>query len=450
MTYDKELYAQHLSRMVQYPTRSNPDPDTMDFDVFRQFQTYLEEAYPLVHKTMNKEIIGKGALLYSWKGDGSSGKKPLVMTAHQDVVPEGDPSSWIYPPYSGAIAEGLVWGRGSTDSKCNIQAYMDALELLIADGFKPSYDLYFAFGYNEEIMGGKGPAAMIMAEEFKKRGIEIGCMVDECGGININTKGEYTAEIIVSEKGYLDLEFFLTDDGGHSSAPGKHTGLGRLCRAMCALEDNPMPIRYTEVVGRQLQARAPFMTDSTLAALCAEGVEKNWDKIVPIMESNKSMEPFLRTTIALTMAKGSEQANILPERSSMTANVRTLPGDSIQDVIDHCRSVLPEEVGIRVIKGTEAPPVQSADSYGYKLIESIVKEKYPGITVIPTILFGGTDSRYYCGVCPDNSIYRFTGIVSDDRIKLKGAAHKVNEAMRIDALEDNVDFYVRLFSAYGK
>ena len=106
-----------------------------------------------------------------------------MMTAHQDVVPEGDWSMWKYPPFSGEIADGFVWGRGSTDSKCNIQAYMDALELLIAEGFEPEYDLYFGFGYNEEIMGGPEPAAQLIADELRRRNVQLGCLIDECGGI---------------------------------------------------------------------------------------------------------------------------------------------------------------------------------------------------------------------------------------------------------------------------
>ena len=90
---------------------------------------------------------------------------------------------WKYPPFSGEIADGFVWGRGSTDSKCNIQAYMDALELLIAEGFEPEYDLYFAFGYNEEIMGGPEPAAQLIADELRRRNVQLGCLIDECGGI---------------------------------------------------------------------------------------------------------------------------------------------------------------------------------------------------------------------------------------------------------------------------
>lgn len=164
MKLDNDLYVKHLQGMIKYPTVSSVDPEKIDTEAFLAFHKYLEETYPLVHKTMTKEVFGKVGLLYHWKGTGKSDKLPLMLTAHQDVVPEGDHSMWKYPPYEGVIAEGCLWGRGSTDSKCNIQAYMDALEALIADGFVPDYDIYLGFGYNEEIMGGPGAAGAILSE----------------------------------------------------------------------------------------------------------------------------------------------------------------------------------------------------------------------------------------------------------------------------------------------
>ncbi|MBQ1270289.1 MAG: peptidase M20, partial [Clostridia bacterium] len=98
MKYDNELFVKHLQGMVQIPTVSSADPDKTRVDDFLKLHEYLEEAYPLVHKTFTKEVVGKCALIYHWKGTGKSGKLPLLLTAHQDVVPEGDWNMWTYPP----------------------------------------------------------------------------------------------------------------------------------------------------------------------------------------------------------------------------------------------------------------------------------------------------------------------------------------------------------------
>ena len=304
MTYDNKLFMEHLKRMIQIPTVSSADPEKMDVDAFLKLHAYLEEAYPLVHQKMTKEVIGRAGLLYTWKGNGKSSQLPLMMTAHQDVVPEGDWSMWKYPPFSGEIADGFVWGRGSTDSKCNIQAYMDALELLIAEGFEPEYDLYFGFGYNEEIMGGPEPAAQLIADELRRRNVQLGCLIDECGGIQKTADGEQYGFIYTCEKGYADFEFSKTDNGGHSAIPGKHSALGRIGEVACILEANPMKPVLTEAAAKQLEATVPFIHDERLAALCKD-VHKNWEELCPILAEDQVYNAMIRTTTAVTMAGGS-------------------------------------------------------------------------------------------------------------------------------------------------
>lgn len=443
MHYDNELFVKHLQGMVQIPTVSSVDPDKIDKDAFLRLHKYLEETYPLVHKTFEKEVIGRVGLLYHWKGTGKSGKEPLLLTAHQDVVPEGDHSMWKYPPYEGVVADGCLWGRGSTDSKCNIQAYLDALELLIADGFVPDYDIYLAFGYNEEIMGGPEAAAGILSEELKKRGVTLGMAVDECGGVS-QRDGKWVAEIYPCEKGYADFEFSMEDPGGHSAQPPEHSALGVIGHTAWLIEQNPLPQKLTAPVIQQMKAMAPF-TPGELGELFQDP-EANWEKLKPLCAANKQLNAMTRTTTAVTMCKGSDQANILPERATLITNSRLLPGDTVEELQKHLESIVPEGVKVRLVKGHNPPEVSSIDTPGYRLMKSIMEEKYPGITFIPAMLLGGTDSRYYCSLSPSHSVYRFTGLKSDSRW---GGAHQVNEHIACDILTDNVDFYVRLLKGYA-
>ena len=444
MRYDKELYAKHLQGMVRFPTVSNADPEKVDWETFLGLHKYLEETYPLVHKTLTKEVFGKVGLLYHWKGTGKSGKLPLMLTAHQDVVPEGDHSMWKYPPYEGVIAEGCVWGRGSSDCKSNILAYMEALEGMIADGFVPDYDIYLGFGYNEEIMGGPGAAGTILVDLLKSRGVEIGLELDEGGGID-QQGGQYVAQIYPAEKGYADFEFSMKDPGGHSSQPGEHSSLGIIGKTACILEENVLPQRLTKPAIDQMKAMAPFM-EGELAQLFKDP-EANWEALKSILAQNRTYNAMTRTTTAVTMMKGSDQANILPERSWLVINNRLLTGDTIESLQAFYESIVPEGVEVKLLKGHNMPEVSSIESEEYKLLHSIVEKIYPGITMMPSLLLGGTDARYFSDICPTHSVYRFTGM---RRFNSKsGGAHQVNERTDIDVLEDDVEFYVELFKAYG-
>ncbi len=445
MKYDKELFTKHLQGMVQCPTVSSADPEKTRVDDFLAFHKYLEEAYPLLHKTLTKEVLGKCALLYIWHGTGKSDKLPLLMTAHQDVVPEGDHSMWTYPPFSGHVDEdGIMWGRGCTDSKCNIQAYMDAIELLIADGFTPDHDIYLAFGYNEEIMGGPGAAGQILHDELAKRGVQFGMAIDECGGIE-EIDGKTVATVIVCEKGYADYEIYVDQKGGHAAEPPVHTALGKVGHGIWELECNRMEPMLMDVVANEMKARVPFL-EGELAELYKDP-QANWARIHELAETDQKVNQMVRTTTAATMAQGSAQANILPEHAGVITNSRMLPGQTLADLEEHFAKVLPDEVKFRLVKGHNPPAISTTDSYGYRLIQKVVREMYgEDVTFIPSMLAGGTDSRYYCDLTPTKSVYRFTGIKSNERT---AGAHAVNEHIDTEILCDNVRFYVELFKGYG-
>lgn len=446
MKYDKELYVDHLQKMCRIPTVSSADYRKTRVSDFLELHKVLEECYPIVHQKMTKEVVGLCGLLYSYKTTKPSGKLPLLMTAHQDVVPEGDWSMWKYPPFSCEIHDNCIWGRGTTDSKNNIQAYMDALEGLFADGWEPEYDLYLGFGYNEEVMGGEGAAAPMIAELLKSRGVVLGAVIDECGGIS--NKGDMVyGDINFAEKGYVDVIFEALDKGGHAAWPSPNNALVKLAKTMIAIDENPMEPFMSEPVVTQFEILHKYgmLDNPEVDALC-DDVRGNWDKIVEACERDPKMTAFIRTTGAITMSQGSAQANIIPERASFVVNNRVLPGQTTADLMAHYEKLLPEGVTCRVLKGTEPPTVQSVDGTMFHMLADIVAEMYPGAPMIPTMLCGGTDSRYYCDLCPSNSVYRFTGLRHDGR---SGGAHQVNEHICIDVMENNVKMYVNIFTRYG-
>ena len=90
-----DKYARHLSGMVRFPTVSSPDTSLTDYSVFDKFREYLEDAYPLVHKTLERTKIARASLLYRWKSEAPK-KKPILLMTHQDAVPAGDPGNWKY------------------------------------------------------------------------------------------------------------------------------------------------------------------------------------------------------------------------------------------------------------------------------------------------------------------------------------------------------------------
>ena len=215
------LLAQKLSKMIQYDTTSHAN--VHEEEKFLGFHKVLEELFPLVHEKLERTVID-GNLLYYWKGKNS--EKPILLMSHQDVVPaEGE---WLHEPFSGDIADGKVWGRGASDTKCSVMAFFEAVEELLREGYTPDCDVYLASSCTEEWAGDGAPK---IVEELKRRGVELFIVCDEGGGIISEPiggiKGNF-AMVGVFEKGKADVKFTARSTGGHASAPAKNTPIARL------------------------------------------------------------------------------------------------------------------------------------------------------------------------------------------------------------------------------
>lgn len=448
MTIDKTaLYAQHLSGMVKFPTLSNTDEDKVDYDVFYAFHEYLEKTYPLVHSTFEKKVIGKASLLYKWTSENpTEGKLPVLLMAHQDVVPEGDHSAWKNPPYGGVIEGTFVHGRGSGDCKANILAEMETMEALIASGFKADYDIYLAFGHNEEIVvpdDRKG--AKLIAAYLKEQGVTLGAVFDEGGGpqkITTDAYDGYIIRLFAGEKGFHDYEIYKDCAGGHSMAPGSGTALGQVARAVVNLEDHLFPYRLTELTKASLKAQAVLYSGTRREAYADP--ENHMDELAEIAKTDLFLDATLRTTAAVTMAKGSDQSNVLPTHASVTVNTRVLQGDTQESVEEYIRSLLPEGVEVRHIAGEGPYPDGKTEGRVLDLIkeaeEEIIGEK---AIVIPALLPGGTDAKSFTGIC--DNVYRYTGTISSG---FGGGAHGFNEFFDTATTQSSVDFFTKFIQKY--
>lgn len=168
-----------LSRAVRFRTisaqtagRELPEHDA--------FIAWLSAAYPRVHSTFERELVGGRSVLYTWKGSDAL-LAPLLLMGHYDVVPVDSSQPWTHPPFSGAISGGYVWGRGTLDDKITVIGLLEAAEALLAAGFTPKRTILFAFGHDEEVGGTEG-AAMI-AKLLESRGAKLEAVIDEGGAV---------------------------------------------------------------------------------------------------------------------------------------------------------------------------------------------------------------------------------------------------------------------------
>lgn len=425
-----------LSDAVKIKTISGVNADPEQFVLWREF---LERRFARAFSELNVERVNGDALLMTWRGSDPD-LAPIVLTGHFDVVPV-DSTPWTFPAFSGEVADGFIWGRGSMDDKVGVIGPLIAIEELISQGFKPQRSLILAFGHDEEVGGSLG--AKSLATMLAARGVNAEFLLDEGMPITHGVLSGIDAPIAmigIAEKGYLNLNISVQTDGGHSSSPPQSTAVGIISRAVTRLEERQMASRLDGAVGEMLKTLAPHM------GLGRRVVLSNLWLFAPLIEKQFSSVPstnaMIRTTAAVTVFDGGTQPNVLPTSASATVNFRLLPGDSVGDVTAHVRKVIGDDrVDIQIVgEPTEAAALSSTSVPGYRTIERSIREVFPETVVTPALLIATTDSKYYSGVA--QNIYRFRPIhVAKEDIK---RFHGVDE--RIDArnFDDAVRFYVRL------
>jgi carboxypeptidase PM20D1 len=446
---DADEVAQHMATLVQQPTISlhrhdgSPEPSSRP-ESFVRLHAELEQLYPRLHATLPVEAIGEHSRLFRWEGTDPS-LDPVLFAAHLDVVPiePGTEDDWTHPPFSGAIAEGFVWGRGSIDDKLGVVGLMESTEALLEEGWAPRRTVLLAFGHDEEVGGHRGAEAI--AALLAERGIAPWFAFDEGGALvldSIPTVGPPIAFVGVSEKGYASFELVVVDEGGHSNSPRPTSAIGRLARAVKRLEDNQMPADIRGATSSMMDALAPHVGFALRIPLA-----NRW-LLEPVLEaftaSDPASNPTVRTTTAITIFEAGVADNVLASRARAVVNFRLLPGDSVADVEAHIREVVDDE-GIEIacfgacVEPSEMAPI---DDDRFAIVRNSITQVYPDAIIAPYLVIGGTDARYYQKIAQDAAAYRFLPLHMrpPDRKRM----HGTNERIAVDDLGDAVRFYATL------
>jgi len=425
---DPQSLAEHLSSVIQIETISHEDARKDKKENFKKLQELLANLYPLIHKNLTKEIVDGHSLIFTWQGRNPD-LKPVVFMAHQDVVPADEHTldQWTYPPFSGKIADGFIWGRGTMDIKSQVIAILEAVEALLAAKYKPERTVILTFSHNEEVLG---TGAKAVVKHLQDQGIRVEAVIDEGGsiydGIIPGVKG-LAAAIGIAEKGYLSLKFTVKGTGGHSSTPPKETAIGILSKAIYRLETNKFPsdVRMVKPMFQGLASASSPVMQMAFANLWLFG-----GVVTRILSAKGETDATIRTTVAPTIINGGVKDNVLPSVAEAVLNFRILPGQSIADVCDYVRFVIKDE---RVTfepmeeKAWEASPLSPVDGNAYYHIASVVDEIWSGTSIAPYIMLGGTDSRNFCEI--SDCVYRFTPLVVTEEDLNR--VHGVNERIGV-------------------
>ena len=435
--FDSDKSIQNLCELVRCKTVSYRDKSLEDDAEFEKFINSLPILYPNVFKTCEFNKLDDRGLLFKWKGKEKGA--PAVMMAHYDVVPVNE-DAWDMPAFEAIIKDGCVWGRGTLDTKVTFNGVMFAAEHLIAEGFVPENDIYFAFSGGEEV-NGKG--AVNIVDYFEKEGIEPAFVLDEGGAVVENVFPGVTQPcglIGIAEKGMMDVKYTVKSGGGHASAPKPNAPVDRLCRACNKMLDNPFKMKLTA------PAAEMFDTLGRYSSFVYKIIFANIRVFLPVLDmickkSGGELNALMRTTVAFTQMQGSAASNVIPPEASLVSNIRLNPADTMDSGLEYIKKTIGDDnVEVTLIHGMNPSRISRTDCEGWEKVSSAVASTWKGCIVAPYLMVQCSDSRHYGRI--SDKVYRFSAmdLTSEERATIHGN----NERIRIDCANRAVEFYIRL------
>lgn len=433
----------NLQKAIRFKTISYDQANLIDSAAFLDFHTFLAQAYPLTFSKLKLEKVNDLSLILHWQGKNKA-LQPIILMAHQDVVPveEATRKNWHADPFSGALKDDFIYGRGTIDDKGSLIAILESVELLIKDNFIPENDIYFVFGHDEEVTGKRG--AKVIAALFKQRGIKPALVLDE-GGIITNYKvpglSQPAAVVGIAEKGYVSIDLKARIAGGHSSMPEKQTAIDELAKAIVKLKENQFPLElgpvtnlFMDYVGPEM----PFVNKMAMANrwLFSSIIKSNYEKTA-------AGSATLRTTTATTIFNAGLKENLIPGEASATINFRTLPGVDTLAVINHIKKVINNpKIEISLRQGSSATAqIANINDKTFDYLQKTISAFQEEIIVTPYLVLGATDSRFFGDLT--TQVFRFTPFTDPEGF------HGVNERIKVTEFKKGIMFYYNFIKNYN-
>ncbi|KYG75797.1 M20 family peptidase [Roseivirga spongicola] len=431
----------NLQTALRLKTISFEDPAEFDSSQFHLFNTFLKDEYPLSDSLLNHRIFNEFSHLYEWRGSNTE-LKPIVLMGHIDVVPIASPDKWSVEPFGAEIKDGKIWGRGTIDDKFSVIGIMEAVEMLLKEDFQPERTIYLAFGHDEEVGGDFGAVAMV--EHLKSKGIEAEYVLDE--GYAITQKlipgiDTDVAMIGIAEKGSTTIEFTVDMEGGHSSQPSPETAIDVLAKAISRLKEEPMEATLSEAMQGFMNQLGPEMGFVNKMAFANKSLFK--PIIIATYEgASNAGNALIRTTTAPTIFEAGIKENVIPTTARALVNFRIIPGQTAEDVMEHCLAVMDDERVKAKFYGfnTNPSPVSPMDSWGYETINRSIKQVFEATFTAPNLVIAATDSRHFSPI--SKNIYRFVPYhINEQNIN---TFHGIDEHILVEDYKNAIRFYRQL------
>ncbi len=374
-------------------------------------------------------------LIVRYRGDGSSGEKPIVMLAHMDVV-DALPEDWERDPFTLVEEDGYFFGRGTQDNKYGVANLTGTFIRLKKEGWTPRRDLYLVFSGDEET----GMVSTRAQAKWVADNVDPAYVLNsDAGGIGLaDDYSPLAQQVQLAEKTYVTFDITATNPGGHSSRPRSDNAIYDLAAALTRISQHRFPVRESALTRSYFAAMGQSIPGELGAAMRAFAADPSDADAIDTISANPGFVGTLRTTCVATMLKAGHAENALPQSASAAVNCRVFPGEGVESVKETLETVIGNEA-IAVSQrseATESPMSSLPDEVEAALAKSLTARFGKPIPMIPTMSSGGTDGMHYRALG-----YETVAIGAGASRPQDIYAHGLNERMRVDAFYDGLDHW---------
>lgn len=318
--------------------------------------------------------------------------KPILIGGHMDVV-SAFREDWERDPFTAVVEDGFVFGRGSSDNKFGIASMVTTLLWLKQEGFRPRRDIILALTGDEET---SQSTTALLAQEFRHAEMYLN---SDGGGALLDDEGRPVFYALqAAEKTYMDFEVVFTNPGGHSSRPSAKNAIYDLARAISRIAAFRFPARNSELTMAYFRAAGPLTPGDVGAAMLRYVEDPSDREAYELLVSQPEHVGQLGTTCVATMAKAGHAPNALPQNAMANINCRVFPGETIEEVEATLVRVIDDPTAS--VKVIEKPRPVTSDASPLrddvmKAMRRAVDLRAPGLTIVPSMSAGATDSLYF-------------------------------------------------------
>jgi acetylornithine deacetylase/succinyl-diaminopimelate desuccinylase-like protein len=378
---------------------------------------------------------GRTCVVTRLKGTGA--RPPLLLTAHLDVV-AAEPSRWKHPPFGAVIDDGWLYGRGAVDMKHMAAMSAMVLKVLAREGAKLSRDVIFAAVADEEAGCALGSQWLVAHHpELVRAEYALG----EIGGFTLHLAGARLYPIQVAQKGMVWLKARQEGTPGHGSMPREDNPVVCLAAALAKLSPDALPVHLTPAFSaflRGVLATQPALARVLAPLLLQPRLAGKLVSLLPDKGTARAVNAVLRNTATPTVLRAGTKTNVIPSFAEAEIDGRSLPGQTVDDVLSEVREVLGPGVTLEVLQSLE-PVAASHETPMFQVLSDVVRRMDPSGVPVPYLVPGFTDAAAFSKL--GTTYYGFAPIVfpASPKVSFSELFHGDDERIPVSGFQKGLD-----------